>query len=147
MSRRLAAFFMITIFVFGLTADVWAKKFDLKNLGEDLLKAAAGGAVIRQIAGPLNDFLNSLMLAHHAENRDFTKVVPIFSVGNQAAIGAAQVSGPEELVNDVRAVFCLEGTFGNIYRAKCYVPNKSSNPLNLERVYGVGVTAVIEGFL
>ena len=81
---------MISIFVFGLTADVWAKKFDLKNLGGDLLKTAAGGAIIRQIAGPLNDFLNSLMLAHYAENRDFTKVVPIFTIGNQAAIGAAQ---------------------------------------------------------
>ncbi|MCX6344780.1 MAG: hypothetical protein NT018_06875 [Armatimonadetes bacterium] len=74
-----------------------------------------------------------------------TKVVPILSVGEKGYIGGAQVSGPAAQVEMVDAVFQYEQNFSNNnYRAKVLLPSASLNPLKLERVPKVGVTAIID---
>ena len=88
-----------------------------------------------------------------AKNKDMTKVVPILSVGvgiissNPGSyIGAAQVQGPVAAVNRVQAVAQIEGSFLGAVRLKGLVPVDNLNPLagDLHRVYGVGVTALVD---
>ena len=134
---------ILVIFTLVLTSAA----FNLKDLLKNTAKTLAIGALIRELAEPLNKFVNDMLLNHNVGNRETTKVVPVFTVGGQSAIGAAQVSGTPELVNSVKSVFAIEDVMNGKYRTKAYIPSSSSNPLKLDRVYGVGVTAIIEGFL
>lgn len=146
--KKKIAMFLVFCIMFFISQNVFAKKIKWNSVFKDVFKAVAVSAVIKEIAEPLNKFINNLLLTNHAQNKDFTKVVPIFSVGYKKAIGAAQVSGPKELVDEVKAVFCVEGRMHGKYRIKAYIPNNSSNPFKgINRVYGVGVTAIIDGFI
>ena len=63
----------------------------------DLLKKGAlivgGGALVKAIADPINDFINTVTFNKSAKYEGHTKVVPIVSVGDGTHIGAAQVGG------------------------------------------------------
>ncbi len=113
-----------------------------------LIKIFGIGYVVTQFAGPLNDFINNLLVNKGVSVREKTKVVPILSLGlGQASyIGAAQVSGPTSAVAKVKAVGQLEADFGQVFRVKALVPLDSLNPITdgIRRVPGVGVTAVID---
>ncbi len=109
--------------------------------------------VVKTYGSQINDFINRLMSNNHAANNLKTKVVPILSLGvgiagpNQGSyIGAVQVMGPAAAVDKVEAVAQLEGVFLDALRVKELVPVDSLNPVagNLHRVYGVGVTALID---
>jgi len=110
------------------------------------------GYVVRQFGPQINDAINTLMLNNQAANRDVTKVVPILSVGvgvsapGGSYIGAAQVQGPKALVTRVEAVAQIEGAFSDAVRLRGLVPVDSLNPIpgNLHRVYGVGITALVD---
>lgn len=123
------------------------KKINVKEVLKDAAKVAGVGILVDKLAKPLNDFINQLLLTHGAGNRETTKVVPILTVGREGHIGAAQVCGPEELVKKVRAVIQFEDDF-NVFdrslRVRALVPNATVNPLKIERVYGVGVTAIMD---
>jgi hypothetical protein len=117
------------------------------------IKVFGIGYVVKTFGPQINDFINTLMLNNKAENKQKTKVVPILSVGvgivssNPGSyIGAAQVQGPVAAVNKVQAVAQIEGVFLDAVRVKGLVPVDSLNPIpgNLHRVYGVGVTALID---
>ena len=73
-----------------------------------------------------------------------TKVVPIISVGSGKYVGAVQVVGPKCQVDKVQAVGQLEGSFNNIARAKALIPLATKDVTNLNRVQGVGVSAMID---
>jgi hypothetical protein len=117
-----------------------------------LIKLFGIGYVVKQFGPQINSAINTLMLNNKAENKELTKVVPILSVGvglstsGGAYIGAAQVQGPKAQLDQVQAVAQIEGTFMNQVRLKGLVPVNSLNPLagNLHRVYGVGVTALVD---
>lgn len=101
--------------------------------------------MVDKFASPLNNFINTLMFKHGAGTDYATKVVPIISFGNGGHIGAAQVTGPEELVEQTKAVVQLDGNFnGNQFRVKGLIPIDSKNPTNFSRVQGVGISAVID---
>jgi hypothetical protein len=119
---------------------------DPPKTAENVLKAVGVGIVISQIAGPMNDFINTLMMNYKAPNKDMTKVVPIVTLGQGIQAGAAQVSGPADLVNQVKNVISIAGTFDKEKRSQVQglVPNSSSNPLEIYRVYGVGITAIVD---
>ena len=111
------------------------------------------GYVVKTYGSQINDFINRLMSNNHAANNLKTKVVPILSLGvgiagpNQGSyIGAVQVMGPAAAVDKVEAVAQLEGVFLDALRVKGLIPVDSLNPVagNLHRVYGVGVTALID---
>ncbi len=113
-----------------------------------LIKIFGVGFVVTQFAGPLNDFVNTILNNKGVAVREQTKVVPILTIGiGQAGfIGAAQVSGPKSAVEKVQAVGQLEGDFSQVFRVKALVPLDSLNPITdgIRRVPGVGVTAIID---
>jgi len=119
-----------------------------KDLG-DILKDGAliigGGALVKGLAEPLNDFINTLTFNRGAKFEGYTKVVPIVSVGSGTHIGAAQVGGvTKSAVDKTKAVAQLEGDFNRV-RAKALIPIDSENPIQrFRRVQGVGVTAIID---
>lgn len=123
------------------------------NVITTAIKLFGIGYVVKQYGPQINDAINTLMLNNKAKNKEMTKVVPILSVGvgilsgsQGSYIGAAQVQGPAAVVNKVQAVAQIEGMFLNAVRLKGLVPVDSLNPLagNLHRVYGVGVTALVD---
>ena len=77
------------------------------NLG-DILKVGGIGILVDRFAPQLNSFINTLMMQHKAAPEFATKVVPILTVGvlgNSGYIGAAQVMGPQNLVDRVKRLF------------------------------------------
>lgn len=109
------------------------------------IKGAAIGFIVTKTAGPLDKFINTVTLRHGMQSSQATKVVPILSVGEKGYVGGAQVCGPKVQVDRVDAVFQYEKNFShNNYRAKVLVPSASLNPLKLERVPQVGVSAIID---
>ena len=111
----------------------------------DILGAVGGGFLVSAIAGPLNDFINTITFNRNIGVTESTKVVPILSVGTGTAIGAAQVSGPESAVRRTKAVGQIEAEYQGRLRVRILVPMDSSNPLQgIRRVQGVGVSAIID---
>ena len=111
----------------------------------DILGAVGGGFLVSAIAGPMNDFINTITLNRNTGVTGSTKVVPILSVGTGTAIGAAQVSGPESAVRRTKAVGQIEAEYQGRLRVRILVPMDSSNPLQgIRRVQGVGVSAIID---
>ena len=120
---------------------------DAINIGS-ILKIAGIGLLVDQFGPQLNSFINTLMAQHNATPEFATKVVPILTVGvlgNSGYIGAAQVMGPQNLVDRVQAVVQVESGFnGNMFRVKGLIPIDSKVPVNFSRVSGVGVSAMID---
>jgi len=117
-----------------------------------LIKLFGIGYVVKQFGPQINQAINTLMLNNQAQNKELTKVVPILSVGvglaapGGAYIGAAQVQGPKAAIDKVQAVAQIEGSFMSAVRLRGLIPVDSLNPLpgKLHRVYGVGVTALVD---
>lgn len=117
-----------------------------------LVKLFGIGYVVKQYGPQINDAINTLMFNNQAQNKELTKVVPIISVGiglgttGGAYIGAAQVQGPKAALDQVQAVAQVEGAFLSAIRLRGLVPVDSLNPLagKLNRIYGVGVTALVD---
>lgn len=110
----------------------------------DILKTGAIGAAVDAFANPLNKFINTVASNKKVQNREMTKVVPIISLGSGGYVGAAQVIGRARLLDKVKAVAQIEADFHS-FRAKVLIPVTSKKPLkDLKRVYGVGVSAVID---
>ena len=120
---------------------------DAINLGS-IVKVAGIGLLVDQFGPQLNSFINTLMAQHKATPEFATKVVPILTVGvlgNSGYIGAAQVMGPQNLVDKVQAVVQVESSFnGKMFRVKGLIPIDSKVPVNFNRVSGVGVSAMID---
>lgn len=71
-----------------------------------------------------------------------TKIVPIISAGTPGLrLGLAQVSGPKQEVNRVRAVLQLDADFKSV-RMKILVPSDSYT--DLRRVQGTAVTGIVQ---
>lgn len=115
------------------------------SITKQVLTVAGAGFVVTKAAGPLNSFINTITLRHGMKSSLATKVVPVLSVGEKGFIGGAQVIGPKSLVDTVQAVFQYEKNFShNNYRVKVLLPSSSLNPLKLQRVPKVGVSATID---
>jgi len=136
-SRWLA---LLAALMITLGGSAWAF-----NLG-DLIGVIGGGFVVSAIAGPINDFINTITLNRGAKVEGHTKVVPIVSIGSGTHIGAAQVAGPRgDAITSTKAVAQIEATFMDRLRVKILVPIDSKNPVQrFRRVQGVGVSAIID---
>lgn len=113
----------------------------------DVIKTLGVGAAVRQFGGEINRAFNRLT-GHQDTPEVTTKVVPILSVAiirGDNAVGAAQVSGPKHLVNQVEAVAQPEtNIFGEI-RIRAFIPVSSRNVIqDLRRVEGVAVTGIVD---
>ena len=139
-----AATFLLMTAIF-VTTSATLDAFDFKRFFRKTAKVLGISGLVRAFARPLNSFINELLVNKKVENRDKTKVVPIISFGERKAIGAAQVSGSDEALEKVRAVILYEDVYKDKrFRVKALVPGDSSNPTRFSRVYGIGVTAVID---
>ena len=111
----------------------------------DIIGVIGGGFLVETIAGPLNDFINTITLNKGVASEDMTKVVPIVSTGQGTRIGAAQVSGPKSAVDRTKAVARIDAVFKDRFRIEILIPIDSLNPLErFRRVQGVGISAVID---
>jgi hypothetical protein len=119
------------------------------NVLNNVLKGAVGVFAVQAIAGPLDHFINSVMLANNVGNRDKTKVVPIVTVGSATYVGAAQVTGPASAIDQVKAVGEFAAQWNNgVWQVRALVPVDNLNVLRgFKRVYGVGIDAVINAKL
>lgn len=116
-----------------------------RSLAGQVVKGAAVGLAVKQYGKQLNSFINTVTLKKGVPQRLATRVVPILSVGERGYIGGAQVTGPKSLVNKVQAVWQYEDDFQKSeYRVKALVPSSSLNPLKIQRVPKVGLSALID---
>lgn len=118
------------------------------NLGSILGSAAKIGGVgwlVSKYGEQINSAINSVMMKEGAGTSYATKVVPIVSIGNNGYIGAAQVIGDADQVEQVEAVGQLEVSWNDkLVRIKGLIPMDSTDPTSFSRVQGVGVSAVID---
>jgi hypothetical protein len=142
-SKRVMGIVLIACMVAFLAVPV-AQAISLGDIG----KVIGIGFLVDKFGPQLNSFINTLMSQHNATPEFATKVVPILTVGvlgNSGYIGAAQVMGPQKLVDKVQAVVQVESSFnGNMFRVKGLIPIDSKIPVNFTRVSGVGVSAMID---
>ena len=116
-------------------------------------KLLKGGAIILAIdkfGGDINNFVDRLV-GNPGKTAE-TRVVPILSVGKGTYAGAAQITGPKDQVEKVRAIAQIEGDarVGMQIRVKGLIPVESREVRNLDslkRVSGVGVTGLIDAKL
>ena len=135
---------LLIVVMLGVASVPVAQAIDLGSI----IKVAGIGLLVDTFGPQLNSFINTLMMQHKAAPEFATKVVPILTVGvlgNSGYIGAAQVMGPQNLVDRVQAVVQVESSFnGNMFRVKGLIPIDSKVPVNFTRVSGVGVSAMID---
>jgi len=135
---------LLALSVLSAAAMQTTQAFSLGGLG-GIVKAGGIAILVDQFAGPLNNFINTLTAKNGVSSEYATKVVPVITVGSGTYAGAAQVTGPQELVDQTKAVLQLEGDFsGDRFRVKALIPIDSKNPTNFSRVQGVGVSAQID---
>lgn len=117
----------------------------------DILKGGAILVVVDRFSGQIDRFVNQVTGNRTNNVRESTRVVPILTVGKGAYAGAVQVTGPKNLVDQVKAVAQLEAStkaiFNNEIRIKALIPISTRGVSSLEslsRVKGVGVSALID---
>ena len=110
-----------------------------------VVKVGGIGFLVKQFGPQMNKVINTLLQQKGVRYSGKTKVVPTFAVGSGAYVGAAQVQGEPEQVDQVKYVGTVEIPLGRV-RGKAMFPVRTLNPskASLKPVKGVGVTAVID---
>ncbi len=134
--KRVAVLGLVAIIAVALTTSAGAR------IG-GVLKGAAIVAVVSQFGGQIDSGINSALGGKGAAVNGATKVVPIFSAGRGAYLGAAQVAGPKENVDMVKGVAQFELRLAG-FRTEVMVPVNSIDVTKLHRVQDVGVSAIID---
>ena len=147
-SKRIVTVSLLAFMVFASLFTAPAAAFLDINLGS-VLRLFGIGYVVDRFGPQINDAINTVTFQRDLDIEQFTAVVPIISgeigaAGTGAYIGAAQVSGPRELVHQVRAVAQIEADWQRVLRATVLIPVDSMNPLQMKRVSGVGVSAILD---
>ena len=112
-----------------------------------IIKLVGVAAAVKQFGPDINKGINRL--TNHKDTYDMTtKVVPIISGGinSRNAIGAAQVMGPRDKVEQVQAVAQLDqDLFGREIKIRAMIPISSREIVqNIKRVEGVGVSGIVD---
>ncbi len=128
---------------------VIGQAFPAKAQVGEVLKGAAIGVLVNQFGGQIDRFVNTISGNKPDGLRETTRVVAILTVGEGAYVGAAQITGPKNKVDQVKALARVEGStrIGNELRATALIPINTARPGKLEslsRVKGVGVSAIID---
>jgi len=113
----------------------------------DVFKGGAVTIAVMEFADELNKGINDLLGQKGIEVQGMTKVVPIVRVGAKGGgqAGAAQVVGPSEQVEKVKAVAEFELGLGP-FRGRALIPVDTESPAKgkISGVGGVGVNASIK---
>lgn len=112
-----------------------------------LIKIGGVAAAIALFGGEINSAINTLYQRHGVESKQSTKVVAIISIGKGTHLGAAQVVGPKERVDQVQAV--AQGEIDPLrdklrLRALIPIATKNITKGEMRTVGGVGVSAIID---
>ncbi|TCS82047.1 hypothetical protein [Pectinatus cerevisiiphilus] len=136
----------LVVFLLSLTTAVQTTQaFSLGSILGDALKVGGISVLVDKFAVPLNSAINTLLTQHGMGTSYATKVVPIISIGDGSYVGAAQVTGPQDGINQTQAVLQLEGNFSDSrFRLKGLIPVNAKSVTNISRVQGVGVSAQID---
>lgn len=110
---------------------------------DKVLKGGVVGVVVDATAPQINDAINAITAKYGISSDYATKVVPIVAVGDGSRAGAAQVSGPQEYVDQCKAALQIEQTIFGV-RAIVLIPIDKVAVQNINRVQGVGVSAQID---
>lgn len=108
----------------------------------DNVRQALGGTPAESTAASST----SSTSANYAEwEGQANKVVPILSAGTPGiSIGAARVTGPQEKVDQTKAVAQIEAEFRGVARIRAFIPVSDLNITRPRRVQGVSVNALID---
>ena len=141
MNTRIKRLFLVAAVIVSLTAIV-----SYGSLIGDVVKVGGVGFVVDKFGGQINSFVNKLTANKNVGTQQATKVVPIITLGSGGYIGAAQVMGTKSNVAKCKAVVQIEGNavFGKNIRAKALVPVGSKTTSKIKRIYGVGISAIID---
>lgn len=112
----------------------------------DVAKVGIVGLAVDKFGLQINSALNKVTANKNLSTDEATNVVPIISLGGGGYIGAVQVIGARENVDNCKAVVQIEvnQVIGKNIRAKVLVPVGSKTTSNIKRIYGVGVSAIID---
>ena len=132
-------------FVIGQAVPARAQ---LGSLGE-VLKGGGIAILVSTFGKQIDQFVNTLTGNKADGLRETTKVVPIVTVGDGTYVGAAQVTGPRNKMDEVKAVARISGDakIGNTLRATAFIPVgtlKPSDIKSISRIKGVGLSAIID---
>lgn len=153
--KQKLAIVLVVLVVVAAVNTIPASAFLDSGIGS-ILKLFGIGYVVNNFGDEINSAINTVTFQNDLEMQQHTKVVPIlsgeFSGGRQGSglggyIGAAQVSGPKELVDQVQAVAQIEADWQRVLRLTTLIPVDSINPLEMSRVSGVGVSAILDVML
>lgn len=139
--------FCRSLFLVLLLAAAPAQGADLGQIAESVGKSILTGIAVDRILAPeANNLLNGILRKNSLSTVMATKVVPVIGAGQGVRAGMAQIAGPTELVELVRAVAEIEfASRGTKMRGRVYIPVDSANPLGrIGRVDGVGVSALFD---
>jgi len=141
MNTRAKTLFLVAAVIISLTAIV-----SYGSLIGDVVKVGGVAFVVDKFGGQINSFVNKLTANKNVGTQQATAVVPIISLGGGGYIGAAQVMGTKANVAKCKAVVQIEGNaiFGKNIRAKALVPVGSKTTSKIKRIYGVGISALID---
>ena len=130
----------------AVTAAPARADIDLGDLVKGAVKVVGINALIGKYHNQLDDATNKVLDNAKCGTGAASDVVVIVSpLGGNKYIGAAQIVGPKDQVDKVRAVVQLEQSFmGKMFRIKAMIPADSQDPTHFHRVSGVGVSAVID---
>lgn len=133
---------VLTVVALTVTSTVGTQAI---NLG-DIIKVGGVAVVVDRFGDQINDFINKTTANKDLGTTEATKVVPILSLGGGGYIGAVQVVGSQENVDKTQAVVQLEANalIGRNIRVKALVPVGSRSTSNIKRIYGVGVSAIVD---
>ena len=136
-----------SIRIIALTATLSASlgAFAYAQLGS-ILKGGAVALAVDKFGPQINKGINSLTGNKHLSPEQATKVVPILSLGSGSYLGAVQVTGAEEQVDQVKAVAQLEGNLNVLgrIRLRALIPISTRSTQSIKRVPGVGVSALVD---
>lgn len=143
MNNKLKATVLACILVVTMTITMNSSQASI--LGK-IIKVGGVGYVVDKFGPQINDFVNKVLANNKLETTEATAVVPILTVGSGGYIGAVQVIGEESKVNATKAVLQIEANtvFGSSVRIKALVPVNVRSITNVKRIYGVGVSAIID---
>ncbi|WP_337382735.1 hypothetical protein [Acidaminococcus timonensis] len=140
MNKKLVAAVAAAYLLGAGTRALPAQAFDLGSV----LKLGGISYLVSRFGSEINTFINKLTLQKGLDTHYATKVVPIVSLGSGSYIGAVQVVGPKAQVDKVKAVGQMEGSFVKVARVKAMIPIDATSISNINRVEGVGVSAIVD---
>jgi hypothetical protein len=143
--RVLVAGVLAAALLFGVTSTAFVRPAQAAGIG-DILKIGGVLLVVSTFGSQMNTFINNALGQREAAAAGATKVVPIFSVGRGAYIGAAQVVGLPANVRSTQGVATVQATLSRL-NGSYVIPISTRRPAggtSLSRVSGVGISAVID---